>query len=121
MRPVGLVGAQGRRSGRLAGQVVGRRQGGECRSVGTGATAPPCRTAAGSGVGSAMAGGKFGGGHRDSKPNNSARRDNRYWTKRKRSRGTTLRCARKIGPDVVCDGRGRHGEARFGDGECSYD
>jgi hypothetical protein len=41
--------------------------------------------------------------------------------RRKRSRGITLLSVRKIGPYVVGDGRGRHGEARFADRGCSYD
>ena len=39
----------------------------------------------------------------------------------KRGGSATLRGASKIGPDVVGDGRGRHGEARFSGEECSVD
>ena len=40
---------------------------------------------------------------------------------RKRGRSITLLGALGLVPDVVGDGRGRHGEARFADRRCSYD
>ena len=40
---------------------------------------------------------------------------------RNRGRSATLLGAGRLVADVVRDGRGRHGEAHFSDGGCSYD
>jgi len=44
-----------------------------------------------------------------------------FTAKRNGSGSTTLLGAGRLVPDVVGDGRGWHGEARFADKGCSYD